>query len=214
VNRLLALIAVTALLVACGGSGDDGAHHGGQELEDGSTPRLVVVGDSLTAGRFATTQEEAFPDRAAAALRVGIATLGVPGATTAQLAAQTMPRGSLAVVEAGTNDFINQTPRRQFADDYRALLAKVTAASPGAKLVCLTIWAPNDAPGKIRPASYNAAIRRACTTGKVANISPLYVLPGMRGPAGRSTFLGPGDDFHPNSAGHGAIAQAVESQLR
>ena len=51
------------------------------------------------------------------------------------------------VVEAGTNDFLYQTPRRRFADDYRALLAKVTAASPGARLVCLTIWIPKDAAG-------------------------------------------------------------------
>ena len=59
--------------------------------------------------------------------------------TTAQLAAQAAPGGGdEVVVEAGTNDFLFQTPRRKFADDYRALLAKVTAASPGAKLVCLT----------------------------------------------------------------------------
>jgi lysophospholipase L1-like esterase len=47
----------------------------------------------------------------------------------------------------------------------------------------------------------------------VADISPLYTQPGTRGPAGRPTFLGPGDDFHPNSAGHAAIAEAIDARL-
>ena len=78
----------------------------------------------------------------------------MPGATTAQLAAQAVPGGGdVVVVEAGTNDFLFQTPRRRFADDYRALLAKVTAASPGAKLVCLTTWVPKDVAASRRPRS-------------------------------------------------------------
>jgi lysophospholipase L1-like esterase len=48
----------------------------------------------------------------------------------------------------------------------------------------------------------------------VADISPLVdAQPPTRGPAGRPTFLGPSDDFHPNSAGHAAIARLIESQL-
>ena len=101
-----------------------------------------------------------------------------PGVTTADLAAQAVPGGGdVVVVEAGTNDFLFQTPRRRFADDYRALLAKVAAASPGAKLVCLTIWIPKDAAGqpaaKIPASFYDATIRRACAAGAVADISPL-----------------------------------------
>jgi lysophospholipase L1-like esterase len=130
-----------------------------------------------------------------------------------------VPRcGDVVVVEAGTNDFLDQTPRRRFAAAYRVLLAQVTAASPGARLVCLTMWIPNAAPGrppaKIGAAFYNASIRRACRAGAVANISPLFdAQPPLRGPAGRPTFLGPGDDFHPNSAGHAAIARAIEARL-
>ena len=112
-------------------------------------PQLVVVGDSLAAGRFADAQDEAFPQQVAAALRARLELSAVVGATTAQLAAQPVPRGGdVVVVEAGTNDFLYQTPRRRFADDYRALLAEVTAASPGAKLVCLTTWIPKDAAGQ------------------------------------------------------------------
>jgi lysophospholipase L1-like esterase len=138
------LVLIATLVAGCGGQADGGARDGG-----GST-QLVVVGDSLAAGRFADAQDEAFPQRLAAARHARLESLGVPGATTAQLAAQAVPGGgNVVVVEAGTNDFVHQTPRRRFAADYRALVAKVTAASSGAKLVCLTIWIPKDAPGKI-----------------------------------------------------------------
>lgn len=195
------LILIAGLIAGCGGQ----AHQPGGAPK----PVVVVVGDSLAAGRFADARGDAFPQRVAAARHARLESIGIPGATTAQLAAQAVPGGGdVVLVEAGTNDFLHHTPRRRFASAYRALVAKVTAASPGAKLVCLTVWIPPDAPSA---ASYNATIRRACTT--VADISPLYSRPGLRGPAGRPTFLGPGDDFHPNSAGHAAIARAVEARL-
>jgi lysophospholipase L1-like esterase len=182
-------------------------------------PRLVVVGDSLAAGRFADTPEEAFPQQVAASLHAQLELIGMPGFTAAQLAAQELPGdGSVAVVEAGTNDYLRQTPPRRFAADYRALLTKVTAASPGARVVCTTIWIPLDGhglpPTKVTPATYNATIRRECS-GAVADITTLFdANPPTRGPEGRITFLGPGDDFHPNSVGHAAIASAIEAALR
>ena len=207
-------IAIAALVAGCGGHA--GARHaGGSAQQGGGRAPLVVVGDSLAFGRFADTRDDAFPQRVAAATHAPLALLAAPGVTSAQLAAQAVPSGGgVVVVEAGTNDFLFQTPRRRFADDYRALLAKVTAESPGARLVCLTTWVPNDLPPAKIPASfYNATIRRACSTGAVADISRLPARSGMRGPAGRSTFLGPGDAFHPNSTGHAAIARAIESRL-
>jgi acyl-CoA thioesterase-1 len=222
-GRLLTLALVVSACGA-GGHGRGSAPHASASATPGAgdaTPasggaRLVVVGDSLAAGRFADSQAEAFPQRVAAALRARLEVLGVVGATTAQLAAQALPGGGdVVVVEAGTNDFLDQTPRRRFADDYRALLAKVAAGSPGAKLVCLSIWIPKDAPAKIRASFYNATIRRACAAGAVADVSPLFdAQPPTRGPAGRPTFLGPGDAFHPNSTGHAAIARLIESRLR
>src|SRR5262245_30938635 len=108
--------ALAVLLAGCGG----------QAAKPTPTPapqaRLVVVGDSLTAGRYADTPAQAFPQLVAAATRSGLEVVGLPGATTAQIAAQPLPGdGKIVIVEAGTNDFINQTPRRQFAADYKAL---------------------------------------------------------------------------------------------
>src|SRR3954451_6820082 len=206
-------LALLCVLAACGSKPRDTGP--APAREDHPSARLVVVGDSLASGRFADTQDEAFPQRVAAAIHARLDLLAAPGVTSAELGARAVPGGGkVVVVEAGTNDFLFQTPRRRFADDYRALLSKVRAASPGAKLVCLTIWIGNDAPGKIPRSSYNATIRRACEDGAVADISPLFdAQPPTRGPAGRPTFLGPGDSFHPNSAGHAAIARAIESRL-
>ncbi len=213
--RRLPLIAA-ALVAGCGGTA--GAPRPSATAPPAeSAQRLVVVGDSLAAGRFADAQAEAFPQQVAAATHASLELIGLPGATTADLAAQAVPgQGDVVVVEAGTNDVLSQTPLRRFADDYRALLAKVTAASPGAELVCLTTWISKDdpPPAKIAPAAYNAAIRRACGDGVVADISPIFdAQPATRGPAGRPTFLGPGDEFHPNSTGHAAIARAIEAKL-
>ncbi len=214
--RYTATVAVAALIAGCGGHGGAVARQGDEGARP--QPRLVVVGDSLAAGRFADSQDDAFPRRLAAAVHARLELLAAPGVTTAQLAGQAAPGGGdVVIVEAGTNDFLFQTPRRRFADDYRALVAKVAAASPGAKLVCLTIWMPKDVadatPAKLPVSSYDATIRRACPAGAVVDVSPIYAQPGMRGPEGRPTFLGPGDAFHPNSAGHAAIAQAIESRL-
>jgi lysophospholipase L1-like esterase len=119
---------------------------------------------------------------------------------SAQIAARALPSGGdVAVVEAGTNDFISQTPRTQFAADYKALLAKVVAR----KVVCLTTWAPKDAVSGLKiPASfYDATIKQVCDD--VVDLTPIANDPALRA----------GDGFHPNSAGHAAIARAIEGRV-
>jgi lysophospholipase L1-like esterase len=200
----LLTLALAVLVAGCGATARP-------EPTPAPSERLVVVGDSLAAGRFADAQADAFPQQVATALHAGLQILAAPGVTTAQLAAQPLPTADVVIVEAGTNDFLYQTPRRRFAADYRALVAKVA----GAKLVCLTTWTPKGIVGtagaKIPASFYDATIRRACAKGAVADVSALL---DDRGPAGRPTFLGPGDDFHPNSKGHAAIARLIESELR
>src|SRR3954462_4280641 len=116
-------LALLGVLAACGSKPRDPGPAPAREARPPS--RLVVVGDSLAFGRFADTRDQAFPQRVAAATPARLDVLAPPGVTTAQLAGQAVPSGgNVAVVEAGTNDFLLQTPRRQFADDYRALLAK------------------------------------------------------------------------------------------
>jgi acyl-CoA thioesterase I len=212
-SRIRRSVAIAVLIAGCGSSKPHAAATAPPQ-RDGT--RLVVVGDSLAFGRFADTQADAFPQRVADSLDARLELLAAPGVTTAQLAAQAAPAGGDAVVvEAGTNDVLYQTPRRRFAADYRTLIAKVKAASPGAKLVCVTTWIPSTGMPQARiPSSfYDATIRRECDGGSVADVSRLPMRLGMRGPEGRPTYLGPGDGFHPNSAGHAAIARLIESEL-
>src|SRR4051812_23893882 len=79
-------VAIASLVAGCGGQGAASA-----PPPERAGPPLVVVGDSLAAGRFADTQEQAFPQQVAAAVHAQLEVLGVPGATTAQLAAQAVP---------------------------------------------------------------------------------------------------------------------------
>jgi acyl-CoA thioesterase I len=209
-SRIRRSIAIAVVVAGCGGQ-----HARAPASRQDPGKQLVVVGDSLAFGRFAGTRGEAFPQRVAAATHDRLELLAAPGVTSAQLGAQDVPGGGdVVVVEAGTNDFLYQTPRRRFAADYRALVAKLTAASPNAKVVCLTTWIPPDVPAAKIPASfYDATIRRECSSGAVADIASISAQPGMRGPEGRPTSFGPGDAFHPNSAGHAAIAALIEMKL-
>src|SRR3954466_1902763 len=96
-------LALLCVLAACGSKPRDT----GPAREDRPSARLVVVGDSLAFGRYADTQDEAFPQRVAKALHARLQVLAAPGVTTAQLAAQAVPGGgNVVVVEAGTNDFL------------------------------------------------------------------------------------------------------------
>src|SRR5262245_5210872 len=110
-------VAAVTLLAGCGGHAASPHQHDGPGIPpwaDGAT-RLVVVGDSLAAGRFAETQVEAFPQKVALDIHAGLDLVAAPGVTTAQLAARNIPPADEAVIEAGTNDFLYQTPRRRFA---------------------------------------------------------------------------------------------------
>src|SRR5690349_22013118 len=63
-----AVIAVAMLLAACGGNAPPAPQR--------EQPRLVVVGDSLAAGRFADSPEETFPHRLATALHAQLELVG------------------------------------------------------------------------------------------------------------------------------------------
>src|SRR4051794_28300756 len=56
--RTAVTVAIASLVTGCGGHGTGSAPPPRRE-----GPRLVVVGDSLAAGRFADTPQEAFPQQ-------------------------------------------------------------------------------------------------------------------------------------------------------
>ncbi len=173
--------------------------------------RVLITGDSLAAGFFASTEAQGFSSLVAGALgRVTPTTVSRAHETLSTVAGVTeVPADlDLAVVELGTNDVGIPTPLADFEAQYAELVGRIRTSSPDAAIVCAGTWTADGA-------AYDAIIAGVCTAnaGRYVSLADLFAMPDMHGPAGRDTFAGAGDDFHPNDAGHRAIADAVLAVL-
>jgi acyl-CoA thioesterase I len=177
-----------------------------QQRADGVLTTLFM-GDGITAGLGASTPGSAFPALVTAALQADgpvrqttVAGQGA-GASDAVSAATASGSADLVVVEFGTNDLL-QGRAQQFAAGYPALLDAVRARSPDAVLLCAGAWAPASA-----ATSYDDVIRAACEahTGRYVALSPVYE---------QADAHAPGDETHPDDAGHRAVADALLAALR
>lgn len=181
------------------------------ERKGDDSVRMLVAGDSLTAGFFATTKDQGFIRLAAA----DIGGVDITGAAQAQQTLSTVAAVTdvpadvgVAVVELGTNDVGVPTPLADFEQQYANLLDRIRSTSPRAGLVCLGTWTADGA-------AYDEAIARTCAAraGVYVSLAEKFANADFHGPAGRDTFAGAGDEFHPNDAGHRAIADAVLAAL-
>lgn len=178
---------------------------------EGRPARVLFTGDSLAGGYYASSKDKAFPALVQAAI-------GPVEVTQAALAHQTLTTVSritdvpadldLAVVELGTNDVGVPTPPADFDGQYTALLAKIKEKSPNAAVVCVSTWTPNGQ-------TYDTLIRDACADvdGVFVSIIDENKNPANHGPAGVETEVGLSDTFHPNNAGHAAIAGKITAAL-
>jgi len=180
--------------------------------------RVFFSGDSLTAGEFSTTEDTSFRRLVTAQVRQRgpVEEVGTykSGYRLQEIASGfAIPQGAgLAVVELGTNDLAANTDNALFARQYKDYLNRVVAASPDAKLLCLGVWAPAAAG---RTTALDAAITAGCQAhgGQFISLKELFDAPANRGPAGAPVWLGTRDTFHPNDAGHAAIADAVLQRI-
>jgi lysophospholipase L1-like esterase len=181
---------------------------------------VLFVGDSLTAGFYATSEQQSY----FALTSAWLATHGYPSSTwmavpgakiagadgeTAQISAV---GADVVVIELGTNDASGYatgqpTPGAEFWADYRGVLDAVRSARPQARLVLLGIWQQNTDRDL-----YDSLIASLATEygGCYVNLESVSDDGFYTGPAGRPTYNGTSDAFHPNDAGHEAIAAAVE----
>ena len=180
--------------------------------------RVLFVGDSLMYGSFASDESLTYRARIVDALRVGgpieAVQVGGPGQSAAGATRLLQKRSGpfdLVFVELGANDSVAITPA-QFAADYTALLDAIRTMAPGAGLVCDGVW---NGPKFALP--LDRELRPVCAAhgGVVVPLTRLYVDETLRGPEG-SVVPGGGvrDQFHPNDAGHEAIAQSMLGVLR
>lgn len=178
----------------------------------GQPLRVLTVGDSLTNGLFATEQSQGFAfqlvDRLGASGPAAEQTAAISGGEAGKVAAITDVPDDLdvAVVELGTND-ATRTELGTFSTQYATLLDRIRGSSPDAALLCLGVWGESP--------DYDQEIRAACEArgGRYVSLTELYKDTSLRGPAGVERFGGKSDDFHPNDAGHTAIADRVWAQL-
>lgn len=186
------------------------------ELGEEEALRVTYVGDSLTAGLFASTEDQAFRALTTAALAAGrpyeeqgTAIVGGTVQRKLELNEQLPQDQHLYVVELGTND-VTRVDYQTFATQYETLLERVRDASPDAALVCLGSWRP-----PAQGASYDVVIRQLCEIydGAYRRLADLQAEPSYRGPEGVETFEGPSDEFHPNDAGHRAIHERIMSAV-
>ncbi len=198
----------------------------GLHVAEASQPpnQLVFVGDSLTEGLFATQHSLDYVSQIAAMTGYSVnvqAQYGVTAVFTAQkMAGETgpvVPTGSARVViELGTNDvqaILNGTETdADFASAYRQILSLVHHSAIRAQIVCLEPW--QDDSDELGPAAWIDNFIAGNCPGKSMRLGDLFQQSGLRGPAGTNTWDGPSDDFHPNNAGHLAIAQRLVALLQ
>lgn len=170
----------------------------------------VAIGDSISAGRFATTSGQIFPSLVAQHLGMTLQLVARSGARAAwalpQLAIVDQAHPALVTIELGTNDVGFNTPLDQFSAQYETIVNAVSL--PGTRVLCIGSWLPSEA--------IDARIADICRQhgGTFISLSGFYAVDAFHASDGGVSYLGRADWFHPGDEGHAAIAAAVESGLQ
>ena len=181
--------------------------------------KALLLGDSLTDGYYATTADHSY-----AAILQGwlslygydAASQGWPGGylvdVDASLDAIRASAPNLAVIEFGTNDAGAHVSTADFEHAYRELLETIRQTRPRSTVIMLGVWKQYPA---VR-AVYDRIISRLALEygAQYVSLEDLGDDPTMSGPSGVSVYRGTSDGFHPNDAGHAALAAAVEDAIR
>lgn len=169
----------------------------------------VALGDSISAGRYATTQGQTFPYVVAAELGMNLDLIARSGTKAGwgmeQVAAVNSAHPALVTVELGTNDVGFNTPPDLFAAQYDAIVAGVSG--PNTQVLCIGSWLPSP--------QFDDMIASACARhgGTYVSLAGFYGANEFHAPDGASSYLGRTDWFHPGNQGHAAIAAAVVAAL-
>lgn len=180
----------------------------------GSRKRVLIVGTSLTAG-LGLDPEDAYPallQRKADSLGLhfDIVNAGLSGETSAGALRRIdwLLRGpaDVVVIETGANDGLRGLDVDSTRANLRALVAKVKAARPGARILLVQMEAPPNLGAKYTTA-FSAMYQ---DVAKEAGVSVMPFL--LRGVAGVTNLNQP-DGIHPNERGEQIVADNVWSAL-
>ena len=171
-------------------------------------PRIVVLGDSLTAG-FGLAREDAFPARLEAALRAEghrwrVVDAGVSGDTSAGGLARLdwvlADRPEIVIVELGANDGLRGLPTERMEANLDAILARI--GESGASILLAGMRAPANF-GADYAAAFRAVYERLAARHRVA-LYPFFLEGVAMEPA-----LNQPDGIHPNAAGVDEIVRRI-----
>lgn len=169
----------------------------------------VALGDSISAGRYATAQDDTFPALVAEKLGMNLDLIARSGTKAGwgvtQANAVLAAHPALVTIELGTNDVGFNTPVDAFASQYEAIVATVSASN--ARVLCVGSWLPSP--------NFDAIMASACERhgGTFVSLDGFYMVDGFHAADGGSSYLGRTDWFHPGDQGHAAIAAAILSAL-
>lgn len=169
----------------------------------------VALGDSISAGRYATVQGNTFPFVVADELGMRLDLIARSGTKAAwgtqQVAAVNAAHPALVTIELGTNDVGFNTAPDAFAAQYDAIVAAVS--NPGTQVICIGSWLPSG--------QFDQMIQSACARhgGSFVGLDGFYAVNAFHAADGGPSYLGRADWFHPGDQGHAAIAAAILSAL-
>jgi acyl-CoA thioesterase I len=176
-------------------------------------PRVVFLGDSLTAG-YGVDADQAFPALIADALKkeripIDLVNAGVSGDTTAgglrRLEWQLKQKPDVIVVGLGGNDGLRAQDVKASEENLRQIIAKSRAAGAEVLLLGMLI-PPNYGP------EYTAQFRAIYP--RLAQEFDVPLVPFLLEGVGGDVRLNQGDGIHPTAAGHERVAANVLPHLR
>lgn len=182
--------------------------------------RLLIIGDSLSLGLAASSEETTYRALLTAALESDTAYIA---ARTLAGVPDTIPPADIIILEIGLNDVLMGAPPIAESDwpaAYGAVLDRLQAAAP--LVVAATpmhaLYSAHEHYGQMD--RYAGYIREAAGTRGIA-VADLWAIegciPACLSQEGDATPFPPlyhGDNFHPNDLGHYRIAQAVLWAIR
>jgi acyl-CoA thioesterase-1 len=169
---------------------------------------ILFFGDSLTAGYgLLNVSLEALP----ALLPYHVINAGVSGETSAGGLARVdlllHQQVDVFVLELGANDILRGIPPQTTAKNLQAIVDKVKARYPQAKLVLLGMELPAWIPGGFA-AAFRAVFSQVARANQMAFVP--FLLDGVAG----VTHLNLRDGLHPTAAGYQIIADKVWPVIR